>query len=60
MGVGAAQLGIRRTELFIEAGVTVEFIVVFEMEGDWTCLAEIWSDEYLSETLLAAGLWTLA
>ena len=45
MGVGAARLGIRRTELFIEAGGTVESIVVFEMEGGWTCLAEIWSDE---------------
>ena len=38
-------LGIRRTELFIEAVGTVESINVFEMEGEWTCLAEIWSDE---------------
>ena len=52
--VGEAQLGIRRTALFIEACGTVDSIVVFEMEGEWTCLAEIWSDEESSETILAA------
>ena len=41
MGGGAARLGIRRTELFIEAGGTVESIVVFEMDGEWKCLAKI-------------------
>ena len=60
MGVGAARFGIRRTALSIEAGDTVEYIVVFEMEGEWTCMAEIWSDEESSDTLLAAGLWDLA
>ena len=34
----------------------MESIVVFDMEGEWTCLAEIWSDEESSDTLLAAGL----
>ena len=60
MGVGAARLGIRRTALSIEAGGTVESIVVFEMEGELTCLAKIWPYEESSETLLAAGLWNLA
>ena len=56
MGVGAARFGIRRTALFIEAGGTVEYIVVFEVKGECTCLAEIWFDEDLSDTSLAAGL----
>ena len=60
VGSGAAQLGIRRTELFIKFGGIVESIVVFEMEGEWTCLAEILSDEESSETLLEAGLRDLA
>ena len=60
VGVGEAQLGIRITVLFIEACGTVDSIVVFEMEGEWTCLAKILSDEESPETLLAAGLWTLA
>ena len=38
----------------------MESIVVFDMEGEWTCLAEIWSDEESSDTLLAAGLLNLA
>ena len=29
---------------------------MFDMEGEWTCLAEIWLDEELSDTCLAAGL----
>ena len=53
-------MGIRRNALSIEAGGTVESIVVFEMEGGWTCLDQIWSDEELSDTIFAAGLWTLA
>ena len=60
VGVGGAQFGIRRTAFSIEAGGTVESIVVFEMEGEWTCLAEIWSDEESSYTRLAAGLLTRA
>ena len=63
LGVGATWFGIRRTVLSIEAGGNVESIVVFEMEGEWTCLAEIWSDEESSDTHLASGLlnraWSL-
>ena len=58
MGVGAARLGISRTALSIEAGVTVESIVVFERKGEWTCISEIWSDEESYDTFLAACLWT--
>ena len=57
---GAGRLGIRRTELFIEAGGIVDSIVVLDMEGEWTCLAKILLDEESSETLFAAGLSTLA
>ena len=60
MGVGAARFGIRRTPLSIKSGGTVDSIVLFQMEGKWTCLAEIWLDEDSSDTPLAAGLLTLA
>ena len=43
VGVGAARFVIRRTVWSSESGGTVEYIVVFKMEGGWTCLAEIWS-----------------
>ena len=58
VGVGVVRLGIRRTVLAIGAGGTVESIVVFEMEGGWSCLAWIWLDEESSNTRLAAGLLT--
>ena len=58
MGAGAERFGIRRTSLSIEDGVTVESIVVFGSEGEWTCMAEIWSDEESSDTRLAAGFLT--
>ena len=38
----------------------MESIVVFDMEGEWTCPAEIWSDEESSDNLLAAGLLNIA
>ena len=60
MGVGAALFGIRRTVFDIGDSGTVESIVVFEMEGEWTCLAEIWLDEELSDTRLETGLLTRA
>ena len=41
VGVGAAWFCIRITVLAIGAGSTVKSIVVFEMEGEWKCLAEI-------------------
>ena len=41
MGVGAIRFGIRKTVFAMRAGDTVESIVVFEMEGEWTCLEEI-------------------
>ena len=56
VGVGAERFGIRRTVLSIEVGGNVESIVVFEMEGEWTCLADIWLDEESSYTRVAAGL----
>ena len=60
VGVGAARFGIMRNVLSIEAGGTVESIFVFEMEGEWTCLAEIWSGEESSDTRLEIGLLTRA
>ena len=38
---GEVQLGIGRNEFFIEAGGIVESIIVFEMDGEWKCLAKI-------------------
>ena len=43
VGVGAARFGIRRTVFAMGDGGTVDSIAVFEMEREWTCLAEIWS-----------------
>ena len=60
VGVGVARFGISRTALYIESCCIVESIVLFEVKGEWTCLDEIWSDEELSDTRLAAGLLTRA
>ena len=60
VGVGTERFGTRRTGLSIEADVNVESIIVFEMEGEWTCLAELWSGEESSDTRLAVGLLTRA
>ena len=38
----------------------MDSIVVFEMEGEKTCLDEIWPDEESSDTILAEGLLNLA
>ena len=57
VGVGATRFGIRRKVFSMGVGGTVESIVVFEMEGEWTCLAEIWSEEESSDTRLATGLF---
>ena len=56
VGVRESRFGVRRTVLSIEDGGTVESIVVFEMEKEWTCLADIWSDEESSDTRLETGL----
>ena len=45
VGAGAARFVIRRTVWSSESGGTVEYIVVFKMEGGWTCMDEIWLDE---------------
>ena len=58
MGVGAARFGIRITILAIGSGGTVDYIVVFEIEGEWTGLAEIWSEEESSDIRLETGLLT--
>ena len=56
MGVGATRFGIRRTVFYMGAGGTVEYIVVFEMKGEWMCLAEIWSEEDSSDIRLSTIL----
>ena len=38
-------------------GGTVDYIVVFEMEGVWTRLAETWSEEKSSDISLATVLF---
>ena len=45
MGVGSTRFGVRRTIFSIGAVGTVDSIVVFEIEGGWTCLSEIWLEE---------------
>ena len=57
VGVGATRFGIRITLFSMGVGGTVESIVVFEMEGEWTRLAETWSEEELSDICLATGLF---
>ena len=57
VGVGATWFGIRRTLFDMGAGGTVESIVVFEMEGKWTRLAEIWSEEESSDIRLSTRLF---
>ena len=37
-------------------GGTLELSVEFEIEGEWTRLAETWSEASLSDTLFATGL----
>ena len=41
MGVGATRFGISITVFSIGSGGTVDYIVVFDIEGGWTCLADI-------------------
>ena len=60
VGVGATQFGIRRTLFAMGDGGTVEYIVVFEMEGEWTRLAKTWSEEESSNIRLATGLFARA
>ena len=38
-------------------GGTVESIVVFEMEGEWTRLADTWSEEESYNIRLETGLF---
>ena len=45
VGVGATRFGIRRTVFAVGAGGTVEFIVVFKMEGERIRLTETWLEE---------------
>ena len=58
VGVGAARFGTSRTIFSMGSGGTVESIVEFEMEGEWTCRVEIWSEEESSDIRLATGLFT--
>ena len=57
MGVGAKRFGIRRTVFDMGAGGTMESIVVFAMEGEWTRLAETWSEEESSDIRLETGFF---
>ena len=60
MGVGATRFGISKLIFAMGYGDTVESIVVFEMKGEWTCLAEIWSEEESSDIRLETGLFAQA
>ena len=57
VGVGATQFGISRTIFSMGAGDTVESIVEFEMEGEWTRIAKTWSEEESSDIGLETGLF---
>ena len=57
VGVWATRFGIRRKLFAMADGGTLESIVVFEMEGEWTHLAETWSEEESSNIHLATGLF---
>ena len=37
------------------AGGTLELSVEFEIEGEWTCLAETWSKDRSSDNRFATG-----
>ena len=56
VGIGATWFGISRTLFVMGAGGTVESSVEFDIEGEWTRLAETWSEDKLSGTLFANGL----
>ena len=49
MSVGATRFDIMRTLFAMGAGGNVESIVELEMEGEWTRIAETWSEEYSSD-----------
>ena len=38
------------------AGGTVDSIVDFDIEGEWTRLTETWSEDKSSDTIFATGL----
>ena len=40
----------------MRAGGIVKSSVEFEIEGEWTCLVETWSEDKSSDTLFATGL----
>ena len=56
VGIGATWFGIRRTFLAMGDGGTEESSVEFEIEGEWTCIAETCPEEKFSDTLFATGL----
>ena len=51
VGIGATWFGIRRTLFTMEYGGTVESSVYFEIEGEWTRLADTWLENNSSGTL---------
>ena len=56
MGISADWFGRRRRLFSIGAGGTLELSGGFEIEGEWTRLAETWLEAWSLETLLATGL----
>ena len=54
--IGATWFGIRRTFFEMGAGGTVELSAEFEIEVEWTRLAETWSEDESLDTLFANGL----
>ena len=56
VGIGAAWFGRRRRIFSIGACGTLESSVEFDIEGEWTRLAETWLKDRSSDTILATGL----
>ena len=56
VGVGATWCGIRRTLFAMKSGGMVKSSVGFEIEGEWTRLADTWSEDKSLDTLFATGL----
>ena len=56
VGIGATWFGRKRRLFSIEAGGTLELSVEFDIEDEWTRLAETWLEARLSDTLFATGL----
>ena len=56
MGIGAAWFGRSIRFLFIGTGGRLDSSVEVEIEGEWTRLAETWSEARLSYSIFTTGL----